>query len=106
MRAMRLLVGIGVLGLIACGESAEDQCKETVDALCDKFAECSGAEGDAALDVENKCLKAIKPGCEEAKQELPSVDDCLDAIKGASCDKFKPGDGDFLPPELRACEVD
>jgi hypothetical protein len=77
-----------------------------VGALCDKFAECSKAEGDAALDVENKCLKALKPSCEEAKQELPSVDECIDAIKGASCDKFEVGDDDFLPPELRACEVE
>lgn len=105
MRAMRLLVGIGIVGLFGCGDSAEDQCKETTDALCDKFAMCSDLEGDAALNLENKCLKALKPSCAEADKELPSVDECLDAIKHASCDDFEAGDDDFLPPELRACEV-
>ncbi|HKP64460.1 MAG TPA: hypothetical protein VJV78_47305 [Polyangiales bacterium] len=105
MRAMRLLMGVAIVGLIACGESAEDQCKEVADGLCDKFKECSKKTGDEALDVENKCLRALKPACEEAKQELPSIDDCLDAIKGTSCDEFEVGDGDFLPPTLRSCEV-
>jgi phage-related minor tail protein len=103
MRAMRLLVGVGVVGLIACGESAEDQCKEVMDAVCDKVVECSKAEGDAALDLENKCLQALKPSCGEAKSELDSVDACISEIKSASCDDFEAGDGEFTPPLQRAC---
>jgi len=103
MRAMRLLVGVGIAGLIACGESAEDQCKDVIDAVCDKIAECSDLEGDAALDLESQCLRTLKPSCEGADNELDSVDECVDAIKGASCDDFEAGDGEFTPPLQRAC---
>jgi len=105
MRAMRLLVGVGVVGLIACGDSAEDQCKDVVDAVCDKIAECSDLEGDAALDLESQCLRALTPSCGEADEELDSADECVDAIKGASCDDFKVGDGEFEPPELDECNA-
>jgi hypothetical protein len=103
---MRLLVGIGVVGLIACGESAEDQCKDVVDAVCDKIAECSDAEGDAALDLENECLRALKPSCGGADNELDSVDACVDAIKDASCGDFEVGDGEFELPELNECKAE
>lgn len=106
MRGMRLLLCVGIVGLLGCGESAEDQCNDVVNAVCEKFAECSDKEGDDALDLENECLRGLRPVCQKAENELDSVDECVDAINDAKCEDFEAGDGDFEIPELNECSGD
>ena len=102
MRVTSILVSIGAVCLMACGESAEDQCNDVVGAVCDKARECSKLEGDPALDLENACLKALKPACQDAKDELDDVDSCVDAIKDSSCSSIGSG-SDIEIPDLKQC---
>ena len=83
-----IVIVIG-LALAGCGDDPEDQCREFVEALCSKVAECTGAAlGGAADDLKEQCIEQSGKACEGAEEARGDIDACIDAINDVECDGF------------------
>jgi hypothetical protein len=87
-----VVIGLAIGG---CGDDPEDQCKDLVEAVCSKLAECTAeASGLKESDIKSQCVEQSGKACEGAGEAKGDVDDCIDAVNETSCGDFE---GDTLP---------
>jgi hypothetical protein len=87
-----VLIGLAMVG---CGDDPEDQCKDLVEAVCSKLAECTAqASGGSAGDIKSQCVSQSSKACEGAKEAKGDVDACIDAVNDTKCGDFE---ADTLP---------
>jgi hypothetical protein len=87
-----VVIGLAVGG---CGDDPEDQCRELVEAVCSKLAECTAEEaGLSEADIKSKCVTESSKACEGVGEADGDVDACIDAVNDVSCGDFE---ADTLP---------
>ena len=103
------LLGFG-LGVASCGSSDGGNtaalCKEGAQASCDKMWDCAEGEPYRADDTKAACVSAGNADC--AGTPCPSgttyhadkAQQCVDAIKAATCAQVGSSNGDALFPAV------
>jgi hypothetical protein len=88
---------LALMAAVACGSSFDEsslppseQCRDMVDALCAKSAECSAAT-DRTNEAAN-CLFALdlQISCDEVTVIVRRMEDCLNALTSIDCDSYDP----------------
>jgi hypothetical protein len=77
------------LAIGGCGDSPEDQCKDLVEAVCSKLAECTAGVGISSGDIKSQCVSQSGKACEGAQETKGDVDACIDAVNDTSCGDFE-----------------
>jgi hypothetical protein len=83
----------------ACESSAEEQCTDLIEAVCQRVSTCTEEITATKLPAgfESDCLKQVEQSagvCAKAVEVSSSYDDCIDDIEALSCDDFLSIDND------------
>ena len=85
MKSNAAILSLGLsfsLALSACGDDAAEQCEELFTAVCQRLTECAGADFNACFNANANS----PPPCSEADDVSSRYDQCLDEVRGATCD--------------------
>lgn len=101
-KAALLLLPV-VAGAVACGTDEGDrappeQCRDMVDTLCAKVAECSPSTDRAARGEECEFSFRIQLSC-DAVRGTRDMDKCLEAIDAVDCATYHPPEDDLPFPD-------
>ena len=78
---------------LACSPSAEEQCTDLLETICERVTFCTEeiTDTDAPPGFASECVKQVEKSagvCSKAVDVSSSYDECMDEIKDSKCENF------------------